>query len=78
MRISTTAEESFDTKFQTPHTVQLGGGKYGLPADEMIESLEVVIGAVKRVTSAMDDVEVEVRVMLVEGTGIVTGTRVED
>lgn len=78
MRISTIAEQSFDTKFEVPVTAHLGGHRFGLPADEMIESLEVVIGAIKRATAAMDDAEVEVRVTLIANTGIVTATRVEE
>lgn len=73
MRISTILAQSFDTEFDCNTTI-LGGHSIGIPADQMLNDLDVVIGAVKRVAAAADDPEVLVTVTLAGDTGLVRAT----
>lgn len=73
MRRTTIIEQSFDTEFNC-NTTTLGGHSVGIPADQMLNDLDVVVGAVKRVAAAADDQEVLVTVTLAGDTGFVRAT----
>ena len=76
MKVTTVAEQSFDTKLDVPTTVFLSGGlTHGIPLYDLIESLETIIGAVKKVESVLDYDDILVSCTLTGGTGFVTGTQ---
>jgi len=76
MKVTTVAEQSFDTKLDVPTTVFLSGGlKYGIPIDDFISAIDAIAGAALKVQRALDFDDILVSCTLTGNSGFVTGTK---
>ena len=75
MKVTTVAEQSFDTKLDVPTTVFLSGGlTHGIPLDDLFISLDAIYAAAKKVEKALDFDDILASCTLTGNTGFVTGT----
>jgi len=76
MKVTTVAEQSFDTKLDVPTTVFLSGGlTHGIPIDDFIAAIDAIAGAALKVQRALDFDDILVSCTLTANSGFVTGTK---